>query len=117
MFLDSLVSDAAWMGRYALSRGGEIIPWEIIEKGIRSTHEYEVFTLRAMLAVPYFEKKLYEMPSDELDANSLQQLADEVENQIQGGLSPRPLLSVPHILADESAAYYHGNIDKSTAHS
>jgi hypothetical protein len=30
-------------------------------------------------------------------------LADEVEARIQGGLSPRPLMSVPHILADESA--------------
>lgn len=28
--------------------------------------------------------------------------------KVQGGLSPRPLLSVPHILADESSCYYHG---------
>ena len=32
---------------------------------------------------------------------------DEIEQKVQGGLSPRPLLSVPHILADESN-YYHG---------
>lgn len=42
MFLDSLVSDADWMGRYAYSRDGQVIPWEIIEKDIRSTHPYEV---------------------------------------------------------------------------
>lgn len=30
--------------------------------------------------------------------------------KIQGGLSPRPLLSVPHILADESSCYYHGYV-------
>ena len=37
-------------------------------------------------------------------------LADEVELDIQGGLSSRPLLSVPHILSDESSAYYHGYV-------
>lgn len=30
--------------------------------------------------------------------------------KVQGGLSPRPLLSVPHILADESSCYYHGYV-------
>lgn len=35
---------------------GSVIPWEVVEKHIRATHPYEVFMLRAMLAVPYFEK-------------------------------------------------------------
>ena len=61
-----------------------------------------------MLAVPYFEKRLYELPEDEVTPEKVQQLADSVEREIQGGLAGRPLLSVPHILADESAAYYHG---------
>jgi hypothetical protein len=64
--------------------------------------------VRAMLAVPYFEKALYEMPEGQLTSEALQALADEVEAKVQGGLSPRPLLSVPHILADESSCYYHG---------
>jgi oligoendopeptidase F len=42
MFLDSLVSDADWMGRYAYSREGQVIPWDILEQEIRSTHPYEV---------------------------------------------------------------------------
>jgi Zn-dependent oligopeptidase len=45
MFLDSLVSDADWMGRYAYNRQGEVIPWEILEKEIRSIHPYEVSSL------------------------------------------------------------------------
>lgn len=61
-----------------------------------------------MLAVPYFEKALYELPEDQLTPEALLALADEVETKVQGGLSPRPLLSVPHILADESSCYYHG---------
>lgn len=64
--------------------------------------------VRAMLAVPYFEKALYEMPEDQLAPEALRALADEIETKVQGGLSPRPLLSVPHILADESSCYYHG---------
>jgi len=30
--------------------------------------------------------------------------------KIQGGLGPRPLLSVPHILSDEASCYYHGYV-------
>lgn len=45
MVLDSLVSDAAWMGRYAYSRDGRVMPWELIEKSIRSTHAYEVIMI------------------------------------------------------------------------
>jgi hypothetical protein len=33
-----------------------------------------------------------------------------VQAKVQGGLCSRPLLSVPHILADESSCYYHGYV-------
>lgn len=65
----------------------------------------QVFQLRGMLAVPYFEKRLYEMDESALSTEAVLALADEVEEQIQGGLSPRPLMSVPHILADEASCY------------
>ena len=70
----------------------------------------QVMALRGMLAVPYFEKALYELPEDQLSVQGLIELADRIETEIQGGLSPRPLLSVPHILADESSCYYHGYV-------
>lgn len=63
-----------------------------------------------MLAVPYFERALYEADEETLTPAGLLALADEVEERLQGGLSPRPLLSVPHILADESSCYYHGYV-------
>lgn len=31
-------------------------PWELVEASIRATQPYDVFFLRSMLAVPYFEK-------------------------------------------------------------
>ena len=106
MFLDSLVDDAAWLGRYARSREGTPMPWDLVEAGIRATHPTAVLSLRAMIAVCYFEKAMYEMSEDELSApGALERLAAEVETRIQGGPSPRPLLTVPHILSDESSCY------------
>ena len=60
MFLDSLVSDASWRSRYALNNDGERLPFALHEADVRSRHPYQVFQLRALLAVPYFEKALYE---------------------------------------------------------
>ena len=64
-----------------------------------------------MLAVPYFEKALYELPPEQLTPAAIAALADEIETQVCGGLSSRPLLSVPHILSDEvvlmTRLYYH----------
>lgn len=110
MFLDSMVGDADWMVKYAVSREGESIPWDLVADKIRATHPYEVFALRAMIAVPYFEKALYEMAEEDVTAESIKALADRVEREVQGGPSPRPLLSVPHILSDEASCYYHGYV-------
>ena len=60
--------------------------------------------------MPYFEKALYEMDESELSATSIQELADRIEKEIQGGLGARPLLSVPHLLSDEASCYYHGYV-------
>ncbi|KAK9816558.1 hypothetical protein WJX72_001939 [[Myrmecia] bisecta] len=110
MFLDAFVGDAAWLGRYARSREGAVIPWALIEKSIRATHPYAVFSLRTMLSVPYFEKALYELPDDQVTPETVLALADRIEQEVEGGPSPRPLMSVPHILADESSAYYHAYV-------
>ena len=108
MFLDSLVGDAAWRAKYARDINGNPIPFEIHEEGIRSTHPFQVFQLRAMLSVSYFEKALYELPEADLTPANVQALADKIENEIQGGLSARPLLSVPHLVSDEASCYYQG---------
>ena len=110
MFLDALVGDSAWRAKYALNVDGEPIPFDIIEEEIRATYPFSVRTLRAMLSVPYFEKALYELPDDEVTAERIQALADEIEIRIQGGLGPRPLLSVPHIISDEASCYYHAYV-------
>eukprot|EP00658_Telonema_sp_P-2_P036807 TRINITY_DN26551_c0_g1_i2.p1 TRINITY_DN26551_c0_g1~~TRINITY_DN26551_c0_g1_i2.p1 ORF type:complete len:559 (+),score=168.05 TRINITY_DN26551_c0_g1_i2:223-1899(+) len=110
MFLDSLVGDAAWRVRYAKDRDDKPVPWELLEADIKARHPYEVFGLRGMLAVPYFEKALYELDDAQLTPERIVALANETELAIQGGPSPRPLLSVPHILSDEASCYYHGYV-------
>jgi len=108
MFLDSLVGDAAWRAKYARDVTGKVLPFEIIEEDVRSTHPYKVFALRAMLAVSYFEKALYELPEEQVTCDNILKLAEEIELKIQGGPSSRPLLSVPHIYSDEASCYYQG---------
>lgn len=110
MVLDSLMHDAAWLGRYAHDEQGNVIPWELVEKDMRATHPYAVLQLRGMLAVPYFEKALYELPESELTPANVLALAESVQLEIQGGPSALPLLAVPHILSDESSCYYHGYV-------
>lgn len=110
MLLDSLAGDADWMGRYCRDRSGQTLPWSLIEERLRSVHPYQVFIVRSMLSVPYFEKALYELPEEEVTPDRVVSLADEVEAEVEGGAAPRPLLSVPHILSDESSAYYHGYV-------
>jgi Zn-dependent oligopeptidase len=103
MFLDTCVTEASWLARYARNLQGEPIPWSIIEQDISHTHDYKVFDLRAMIAMPILEKRIYETPDDLLSPNRILELADEVEIEVMGGLSGRPLLSIPHMFSEESS--------------
>ena len=93
---------------YARDANDNPIPFDVIEEEIRATHPFAVFQLRGMLAVSYFEKALYELPDAQLTSERIQVLADEIERDIEGGFSPRPLLSVPHLISDEASCYYQG---------
>ena len=48
-----------------------MLPWELHAEELSKLHPYAVFTLRGMLAVPYFEKALYELPDGELSAAAI----------------------------------------------
>jgi hypothetical protein len=94
MFLDSLVDDAAWRAVYARNEKDEPIPFDLLKEEIWSAHPFAVLQLRGMLAVSYFEKALYELPEEEVTADRIVQLADQMEHKIQGGNSQRPILAV-----------------------
>jgi hypothetical protein len=112
MFCDSFLEDADWQMRYARDADGRPIPFEIIEKEIRSVHPFAAQQVRNMLVVCYAEKALYEIPDDELTPERILSTIREEESRImllEGG-SSRPVLSVPHLLSWESSAYYHGYV-------
>jgi hypothetical protein len=69
-----------------------VLPGEVSAEKLRSTQPYEVFMVRSMLSVPYFERALYDLPEGEVSGQRILALADEVESRIEGGPAPRPLM-------------------------
>lgn len=112
MFMDRLLSDGDWQRRYALTRDGAPPSDALLEQCVRAAQPFAAFGVRSMLAVCYAEKALYELPERELTAERARAAVRDVERrltQLPAG-SPRPVLSVPHLLAGESSAYYHGYV-------
>lgn len=112
MFLDSLLSDPDWQVRYARTVSGEPMPEELVLKGIAVAQPMAAWNLRAMCAVCYAERAIYEIPDNELTTERVLRELREIETRLlfldEG--SPRPVLSVPHLLSGESSAYYHGYV-------
>jgi len=109
MFCDSLLNDADWLKRYARNAAGEVIPDELIRDHIASLQPMRAFDERAIAVVPYFEAALYAMDDDALTPEAVLALARATEQRIQGvAAGPRPLLAIPHLLNQESAASYQG---------
>jgi hypothetical protein len=109
MFLDSLISDGDWLKAYAKDANGNAIPDEVIHKRIEEKQPFFAFEERSIMAVPYFERALYSMEDDELTAENITELARDTEMMILGlPVSPRPLITLPHILSDQSACSYQG---------
>ncbi|MCC6409766.1 MAG: peptidase M3 [Planctomycetes bacterium] len=112
MFCDSLLGDADWRTRYARTRDGRPMPLQVIEQALEASQPLAAWSARGMLAVCYGERAIYEMaPKERTKANVLAALRD-VEKRLlflERG-APRPILAVPHLLAGESSAYYHGYV-------
>jgi oligoendopeptidase F len=108
MFCDSLLDDADWLKRYAKNDAGETIPDALIEARIATSQPFRAFAERSNAVVSYFESALYQMDDAALTPEAVLALARATEIRILGMESPRPLLSVPHLLNQESAAAYHG---------
>lgn len=108
MFCDSLLGDADWLKRYAKTLAGQPIPDELIRARIEALQPFRAFEERMILMVPCFERALYELPDAERTPERLLALARATEQRILGVPSPRPLLSIPHQLNQESAAAFHG---------
>ena len=108
MFCDSLLSDADWLMRYAKTADGREIPRALIMERIASSQPMRAFDARSIAVVPYFESALYQMSDDDLSPDAVIGLARDTELRVLGIESPRPLLAIPHLLNQESAASYQG---------
>jgi hypothetical protein len=108
MFCDSLLTDADWLMRYARTPEGAPIDRGLILERIGSSQPMRAFDARSIAVVPYFESALYRMPESDLTPGAVIALARETERRVLGIESPRPLLAIPHLLNQESAASYQG---------
>ena len=108
MFCDSLLSDADWLVRYARNPHGEAIPHALIRDRIAASQQLRSFDERSIAVVPYFESALYRLPGEELTPATVLTLARETEMRVLAIESPRPMLAIPHLLNQESAASYQG---------
>jgi hypothetical protein len=111
MFCDSVISDADWLREYARNEKGESMPFALIAKAIKEEQPFIAMMIRAMLGVCYAEKALYEMSDTELRSENIQNVILEIEKRMYAlPAASRPILAVPHLLAGESSAYYHGYV-------
>jgi hypothetical protein len=108
MFCDSILGDADWLVRYARSASGETMPHGLIRKRVVNDQPFRAFNARMLLVPSAFERSLYALDDDELVPGRVLALARETEERILGMPSPRPVLAIPHLLNQESAASYHG---------
>lgn len=108
MFCDSLLGDADWLKRYAKNADGEAMPDQLIHDRIASSQPMRAFDERSIAVVPYFERALYELSDAQLSADAVLALARATELRVLGVVSPRPMLAIPHLLNQESAASYQG---------
>ena len=108
MFCDSLLNDADWLKRYARNARGEVIPDEVIRDRVAGSQPMRAFDERSIAVVPYFEAALYRLSDAALTPDAVLALARETETRVLGVESPRPMLAIPHLLNQESAASYQG---------
>lgn len=111
MFLDALYEDADWRARFAIAEDGEVMPFDVHAECIRESHPYAVRGLRRMLAVCYYEKAIYDLADDDsVSAEVLLDLCRKSDHSVMGKWQSMPTLLIPHLLSDESSAYYHGYV-------
>ncbi len=108
MFCDSLLDDADWLRRYACDADGQPMPEAVIHARVASLQPMLAFEKRMLAVVPCFESALYQMSDEALTPEAVLALARQTERRVLGMESPRPLLAIPHLLNQESAAAYQG---------
>ncbi len=109
MFFDSVIGDADWMALYARDPQGKPVPEELIRKRQAAGLPFMAYGERGILVVPVFERALYAMSDAERTPEAVIRLARDCEKRVLGvECSPRPLLTIPHLLSDSGSCSYQG---------
>jgi hypothetical protein len=112
MFMDHLLSDEGWQSRHALDAAGRPLPLELMARSIELGQPFKAWALRGMLAICQAERAIYELDERELTPHNVLTVLRDVERRfmlLEEG-SPRPTLSVPHLLSGEFSAYCHSYV-------
>jgi hypothetical protein len=108
MFCDSLLHDADWLKQYARNSNDDPIPDNVIHDAVASRQPMRAYDARTIAVVPLFESALYALGDDGRTRDTVLALARATEVRVLGLESPRPVVAVPHLLNQESAASYQG---------
>ena len=95
-------------GLYDLFVGGAFSRATVFALGIMPYISSSIILQLLGAVVPYFEAALYRLSDAALTAEHVLALARETERHVLAIESPRPMLAIPHLLNQESAASYQG---------
>jgi hypothetical protein len=111
MFLDALIDDADWRGRYARDASGAPVPLSLVLRQVDEEQPFRGWDVRRLITVPMGERRLYELSEQERTPERVLAEMRAIERQVQGlDASARPILAVPHLISAESSAYYHAYV-------
>jgi hypothetical protein len=87
------------------------MPATLIKMSLQEQHRYRAHSMRRLMIVPYFERALYKLSEPALTADNILKIGRETEaGMVFQNAAARPILSVPHLLASDSSAYYHAYV-------
>lgn len=105
-FLDTMFSSIEWRARYAKDKNGNPYPFDLFERMVRKLRILAPTSLYSIMFVSEFEKRIYE--EKDLTSERAIQIAKEMYRKYMDRDGDSLwALSVPHIYAWESSAYYH----------
>lgn len=109
MFCDTIFSSIERRTRYAKNEKWDYYPFELFEKKVKKLHKISSRSILSIAAIVKFEQELYTAPEEKLTPEWVISLAKFLSlKYFDYSESDLWILTVPHIYAWSSSAYYHG---------
>ncbi len=109
MFCDTIFSSVERRTRYAKNTEWKPYPFELFERKVRKLHKIASRSILSIAAIVKFEQELYTANEEDLTPEWVISLAKFLSLKYFGySQADLWILTVPHIYAWSSSAYYHG---------